>query len=209
VSGVIVVGAGPGLGMALARRFAAGGFRPALLSRRPPETAAADLEDAVLVAADVADPDALTRGIEAAVGQVGPVQALLFNPSVTLMGRPSQVDPAAAADALAVGAVGAITAAQAVLPHMRAQGRGTLLFTGGGTALKPWVDAVAIGLQKAALRNYALALAAELRSEPLRAGTITINGVIGSAGFEPDLIAQTFWEWHLDPAAPDEVVFDG
>jgi NAD(P)-dependent dehydrogenase (short-subunit alcohol dehydrogenase family) len=195
--------------MALARRFAAGVFRPALLSRRPPETAAADLEDAVLVAADVADPDALTRGIEAAVGQVGPVRALLFNPSVTLMGRPSQVDPAAAADALAVGAVGAITAAQAVLPHMRAQGRGTLLFTGGGTALKPWVDAVAIGLQKAALRNYALALAAELRSEPLRAGTITINGVIGSAGFEPDLIAQTFWEWHLDPAAPDEVVFDG
>ncbi len=209
MSGVIVVGAGPGLGMALARRFAAGGLRPALLSRQPSETAAAELDDPVLIAADAADPDALTRGIDAAAAQVGPVEALLFNPSVTLMGRPSEVDPAAVAAALAVGTVGAISAAQAVLPGMRERGRGTLLFTGGGTALQPWVDAVAIGLQKAALRNYALALAAELRGEPVRAGTVTITGMIGSAGFEPDRIADAFWAWHLNPAAADEVVFDG
>lgn len=201
----LVVGAGPGLGTALAERFAAGGFAVATVTRSGGAVPAGGLA----IGADAGDPPGLAAAADRAAAALGPVRVLLYNVSVPLPGQPSQVDPEAVAAALRAGVIGGIAAAQAVLPGMRAAGRGTLLFTGGGTAVKPWVAGAAIGLQKAALRNYALALAEELDGTGLRAGTVRIDGVIGSPGLEPATIADAFWAWHADPTAPVEVALTG
>ncbi len=199
---VVVVGAGPGMGLAIARRFAAEGFRPALISRDPARLDADDLDKqgAERFAADVAD-EASLRGAFAQVrGTLGDPSVLVFNPSAGLPGQPTEIAPADVIRGLQIGAVAAVTATQEVAPAMRAAGRGTLLFTGGGLGLKPWAPATALGMQKAALRNYVLALADEVGPLGLHAATVTIQGVVGaSPAFAPEALAEHYWTLHTQP----------
>ena len=52
---------------------------------------------------------------------------------------------------------------------------------------------------KAALRSLALSLAGELAPEGIHAATVTIRGFVQpGTPLAPDLIAQVFWEIHLE-----------
>jgi NAD(P)-dependent dehydrogenase (short-subunit alcohol dehydrogenase family) len=202
VDAVVVVGAGPGMGLAIARRFAAGGLRPVLIARDPAGVDAPDLDalGAVRLAADAADEKSLRTAFAQVRDLLGDPSVLVFNPSLGIPGLPSEVPPADVARGLALGAVAAVTAAQEVLPAMRAAGRGTLLFTGSGIGLKPWAPGAALGMQKAALRNYVLALADEVGPLGIHAATVTIKGVVGAGpAFEPAALAEHFWALHTQP----------
>ena len=198
----VVVGAGPGLGLALARRFAREGYALALLARAPERLDLADLPAASTHAVDLADRTALAAALADVRSRHGDPEVLLFNASATVMGLPSEVDPGAVAAALAVGVVAGVVCAQDVAPAMRAAGAGSLLFTGGGTALKPWAAGTAIGLQKSALRNYVLALHDEMAPLGVHAGMVTVHGMIApGTPYAPDLIAEAFWSLHTQPRA--------
>lgn len=135
---------------------------------------------------------------------------LLYNTVGYHPGPASTLPAATLAADLAVGVVGALAAAQAVLPAMRARGRGTLLFTGGGAAFGPSTQVATLAVQKAALRNLVLSLAEELEPEGLRVGTVTVAGWIqpGTA-FDPDRIADVYWAMHDRTRAEREIVFRG
>ena len=173
-----------------------------LVARDPAGIDAPDLDalGAVRLAADAADETSLREAFAQVRGQVGDPAVLVFNPSLGIPGLPSEVPPGDVARGLALGAVAAVTAAQEVLPAMRAAGRGTLLFTGSGVALKPWAPGAALGMQKAALRSYVFALADEVGPLGIHAATVTIRGVVGSApAFEPTALAEHFWTLHAQP----------
>jgi NAD(P)-dependent dehydrogenase (short-subunit alcohol dehydrogenase family) len=106
---------------------------------------------------------------------------------------------------LQVSVGGALAAVQAVLPAMRARGRGTLLLTGGGFAFEPMPPMASLGAGKAALRNLAFSLHADLAPAGIHAGTVTICGTVkpGTA-FDPDRIADSFWALHAQPAGSFE-----
>ena len=108
----VIVGIGPGLGTALARRFAAQDFAVTGLARDPSKMAATG--DVTLRAADAADPAAMS----AAITQGGPVDVLIYNAYRATMaqGGPSSLDPAAFIEDFRVNVAGALTAVQAVLP---------------------------------------------------------------------------------------------
>ena len=196
----VVVGAGPGLGLALAHRFASEGYALALLARSPERLDLAGLAGATTHAVDLADRPALVAALADVRARHADPEVLLFNASATVMGQPTEVAPDAVAAALAVGVVAGVVCAQELAPAMRTAGGGSLLFTGGGTALKPWAAGTAIGLQKAALRNYALALHDELTPLGVHAGTVTVHGMIAPATpYAPDLIAEAFWGLHTQP----------
>ena len=154
---VVVVGAGPGMGLAVARRFAAEGFARSSSPATPAGIDAPDLDD---LGAVRACRRRRRRGVSAGAfaqvrDRVGDPAVLVFNPSLGISGAAQPRSPRPRSRAgLAIGAVAAVTATQEVVPAMRAAGRGTLLFTGGGLALKPWAPMAALGMQKAALRNY-------------------------------------------------------
>jgi NAD(P)-dependent dehydrogenase (short-subunit alcohol dehydrogenase family) len=199
---VVVVGAGPGLGAAIARRFAREGFVPVLLARDPDRVTGEDLAHAVRLPTDAADPKTLAATFAQVRAAVGDPGVLVFNPSLSISGAPSEVEPDDVARGLALGAVAAVTSAHAVLPAMRAVGAGTLLFTGSGVALKPFAPMVALGMQKAALRSYVLALADEVGPLGIHAATVTIRGVLGSGpAFAPEAVAEHFWTLHAQPPA--------
>ncbi len=199
---VVVVGAGPGMGLAIARRFAAGGVRPVLVARDPGRLEAPDLDalGAVRLSADVTDTTSLRAAFAQVRRSVGDPAVMVFNPSLGVPGTPTEVAPEVISAGLALGAVAAVTASQEVVPAMRGAGRGTLLFTGSGVAVTPWVGGVSLSMQKAALRSYALALAEEVAPEGVHAATVTIQGIVGSSpGLAPEAIAEHFWSLHTQP----------
>jgi hypothetical protein len=90
--------------------------------------------------------------------------------------------------------IGGVLTAQLAVPAMRAAGRGTLLFTGGGfaDALPPTLATLSLG--KVALRAAATMLARQLRDDDIHAGSLTILGQIAAGTpFDPDSIADAYW----------------
>lgn len=127
---------------------------------------------------------------------------------------PSALAPAELAADFAVNVTGALVAAQAVLPGMRAAGAGSILLTGGGLALDPtgWLPAASLAVGKAGLRNLAASLHAELAPAGIHAGMVTIAGMVApGTAFDPDRIAEAFWGLHSDPAGAfrPELIFKG
>ncbi len=205
-----VIGFGPGVGAAVARRFAAGGFDVLGLARNPAKHAALVSDGITLAVADAADPASLAAALPAAT------QMLIFNAYAATMvdAGPSALTPEALMADLAVNVAGALAAARAVLPGMRQAGRGTILFTGGGLALDPtgWLPAASLAIGKAGLRSLAQTLHAELAPQNIHAGTVTIAGMVATgSAFDPDRIAEAFWDLHEDPAGAfrAEIIFKG
>jgi NAD(P)-dependent dehydrogenase (short-subunit alcohol dehydrogenase family) len=103
-------------------------------------------------------------------------------------------------DGLRLAAGSLLVAAQEVVPAMREIGRGTILVTGNAAAITGSTWSAALAAQKAAARNLALSLAAELGSAGIQVATVTIHGVLGTPGFEPRRIAQTYVDVASAPA---------
>jgi short-subunit dehydrogenase len=119
---LLLVGAGPGLGMAVARRFAVGGYRVTLVARstdglRDLAGSLAGTGAAVsTIAADVGDPDGLgARMRELYLGTGGP-GVIVYN---AVMGAPDRLLSSSAAHlqaAYSVDVIGAIVVAQVAAP---------------------------------------------------------------------------------------------
>lgn len=138
---IAIIGAGPGLGQATARRFGRDGFSVALISRTQANVDQLAAEDIAArgYAADVRNPEALCSALDAVAEDLGPIEVLQYSP-VPAKDFMKPVLETAAEDL--VGPVeqsvyGPVTAVQQVLPGMRELGRGTMLFINGSSAVAP------------------------------------------------------------------------
>jgi short-subunit dehydrogenase len=202
----IIVGAGPGVGQAVAQRFGREGFRLALVARRA--ATLTQLVDELRgqghaahgFSADAGDTASLHTALDLIRSQVGEPDVLVYNATAGAPGLPSRIDPDGLLADLRVSVVGALVAAQQVIPAMQARGQGTILFTGGGLALHPWPQAASLAIGKAGLRNLAYSLGAELEPAGIHVATVTIAGSVQSGThFDPDLIAEAYWQLHSQP----------
>jgi short-subunit dehydrogenase len=189
-----IIGAGPGIGAAVARRFARSGMRVALLARTPERIEGIDCRT---YQCDAERTSSIEDALGAVENDLGAVEVLVYNAAVAKRGSPLEVGAEQLVRELRVDVVGLLVAAQKVVPAMRATGRGTILVTGGGTALEPWPQMAALSAGKAAVRSLALSLHKELASEHIHAATVTIAGIVERGGkFDPDKIADVYWELH-------------
>ena len=209
MSHLLVLGAGPGISAATARRFGRGGAAVSLVARRrEPLTElagrlAADGIDAAGEAADVGDPAALTSAIERLTGRAGPVDVLLYNVSAGREVAAVELTPQQLTADLAVGVVGLQTAVRAVLPGMRGAGSGTVLVTGSGAADRPIASLPSLGVQKAGVRALAEVLALSLAPEGVHVATVTVRGLVGEGRqIEPDRVAEVYAELVAETAGP-------
>jgi NADP-dependent 3-hydroxy acid dehydrogenase YdfG len=211
VSHLLVVGAGPGISTATARRLGAEGYAVGLVARREgplAELGTALREDGVRAewaTAEAGDPTALTAAVDMLIGALGPVDVLLYNVSV---GREVAVPDLAPEDLLAdlaAGAVGLQTAVRAVLPGMRDRGSGTVLVTGGGSADRPITSMATLGVQKAGLRALAEVQARALAPKGIHVATVTIRGLVGEdRQIHPDRVAALYADLVAETAGPAE-----
>jgi NAD(P)-dependent dehydrogenase (short-subunit alcohol dehydrogenase family) len=200
----VVVGVGPGMGMALARRFSAAGpvalvVRDAASGQRYVDELAALGHVATAYLADIGDEASLRSAFGEIRDVLGDPDLVVFNASVGAGGTPASVATSDLREALEVGVLGAVVAFQEVVPAMLARGSGTYLLTGSGVALNPWPAGTAITLAKAAARAFVLAAARDLAGTGVHVATVTIDGVLGGPGFEPDTVAERFWELAHQP----------
>ena len=201
---VVVLGAGPGLGLAVARRFGREGFAVTLVARREPNLAAlaGELRDAGVrvdtVVADVADPHGFRTALEALAPRAPGV--VVYNAAVTARDDILTSDVDHLLTTHAVDVVGAVTAAQVFTPAMRRAGRGTFLATGGHPSVTPEPRFATLSLGKAGLRAAVALLHDELRADGVHVTGITIGGAITPGGaLDPDHIAETYWAVHAQP----------
>lgn len=203
---VVVIGAGPGIGLAVARRFGREGMKVALLSRRlaEMERAAEELSAAGITArgyaCDAERAHDITDALQSVAHDLGPATCLVYNVAVLKPGGPLEVGLEQLVRHFRVDVGGALVAVQRVVPHMKTAQRGTILLTGGGLALDPWPQMTALAIGKAGLRSLALSLHKELKAAGIHVATVTVDGLVEKGGkLDPDAIAGIFWELHQQP----------
>ncbi|MFF1257442.1 MULTISPECIES: SDR family NAD(P)-dependent oxidoreductase [unclassified Streptomyces] len=203
-----LVGAGPGLGLACARRFGASGHTVALLARRPNhlvplvDELGRDGIQARGYTADVLDPESLTTALRRAGEELGPVEILQFSPvpRADFMKPVLDTSPADLDDPVAFSIKGPLTCVNAVLPGMRALGRGTLLFVNGGSAVRPHPERAGTSIAFAGESAYAAMLHDALAGENIHAAQLIVPGAISpdSERSSPSALAERLYSLHTD-----------
>jgi len=208
---LLVVGAGPGIAAATARRLGRDGYAVGLIGRRQGALAqlGADLRQSVRhvewAGADAGDPRSLGVAVAALVEKLGPVDVLLYNVSIGREAAVPDLAPEELLADLAAGTVGLQTAVRAALPGMRERGSGTVLVTGGGSADRPIPSMASLGVQKAALRALAEVQARALAPEGIHVATVTVRGLVGEdRQIPPDRVAGLYAELVAETAGPRE-----
>jgi NADP-dependent 3-hydroxy acid dehydrogenase YdfG len=176
-----IVGAGTGLGAAVARRFGAEGFDVAVISRRQDrgDALAADLA-AAGYAASVRDPEALTGALDQAANDLGPIEVLQYSPVPQAEFMHAVLDTTVAdlTGAVEFSIYGPLTAVGHVLPGMRTLGRGTVLFVNGGSGARPNPKAAGTSIAFAGEGAYAAMLHTAVAEENIHVGQLIIPGGI-------------------------------
>jgi NAD(P)-dependent dehydrogenase (short-subunit alcohol dehydrogenase family) len=210
-----VLGAGPGLGAAVARRFAREGFAVALMARKEESVAGVREEiegnggAALYASADATDP----ASVEVAFGQVrdkiGDPEVFVYNAGAFQMGGVLEVDSRRFDECFKANCAGAFYAAQQVLPAMIESGRGTILFTGATASLRGSARFSALAVGKFGLRALAQSMAREFGPQGIHVAHVIIDGQINTPRMRemspdreyhtmlsPDAIAETYWQLH-------------
>jgi NAD(P)-dependent dehydrogenase (short-subunit alcohol dehydrogenase family) len=229
---IVVLGAGPGLGMSMARRFGREGFAVALVSRTDARHAAyraqlaADGVESRTYAADVTDPAQVRDVLSRIAADLGDIDTVYYGPAAVDVG--SGIVPLPDAGAAQVRAsfesavLPAVDVVAAALPRMLERGDGALFFGGGLSGVRPMPMLGTLAPAAAALRMYVLTLAAAVRDQGVYAATLTIGGSVergdihrtfhGQDGpvpgsLDPDEIAERAWRMYVSRDEA-EAVFD-
>lgn len=179
---LVVVGAGHGLGMSLAREFGRHGFRVALIARRREaldryvEQLKNEGTEAAGFAADIREERQVADAFSKIKKKFGRIDVLEFSPGPGFLKQATAKEATIeeALDHFKTQVLGAIASVRQVLPEMIERGEGALLFTTGGAACMPEAMLAPIGIAQAGLRNYVYCLNEELKPKGIYVGTISI-----------------------------------
>jgi NAD(P)-dependent dehydrogenase (short-subunit alcohol dehydrogenase family) len=176
----IIVGAGPGNGLAFGRRFAEAGYRVALLARTQErlQQLAAQVQGATAQVCDVTSGPSVQRAFAAAHGAVGDPDVLIYNAGAGTFGNVDAVTAEDMEAAWRTNALGCFLCAKEVLPGLRANKRGSIVIIGATASLKGGANFIAFAAAKAALRSVAQSLARQLGPEGIHVAHVVIDGVI-------------------------------
>jgi NAD(P)-dependent dehydrogenase (short-subunit alcohol dehydrogenase family) len=203
---LLLIGAGPGVGASVIRRFGREGFRSTLIARGGTlGQLAAELRSDGLgietVSVDIEDLDGYRAALEQIFRAPGAPGVVVYNAALPDPGEILDTSVERLRTAYDVDVIGAVVAAQVAIPVLRTAGAGTLLVTSGGFADHPVPALATLSMGKAALRSAATLVAAGVRENGIHAATITIAGsVVRGTAFDPDNIAELFWTAHADPS---------
>lgn len=172
----LVTGVGPGTGAAVARRFAAGGYRVAMLARDKERlnALAAEIPDSIAVPCDVTDAAAL----EAAITRIGAPKVVVHNAVGGAFGNFMDIDPAVLQRNFDINAMALLRLAQLTTPAMVSAGEGALIVTGNTSAQRGKAAFAGFAPTKAAQRILAESIARDLGPKGVHVAYLIIDAVI-------------------------------
>jgi len=193
---IAVFGAGPGLGQAVARRYAREGYAVTLVGRRPEplNRLAKDLTTAGatahIVTADLSDTAATPRLAEQIRATAGNLDAFYYAPTPgTGFVAAADLTPQHAESFMPLIFHTLLALVQEFLPHMLEQGDGAILTAQGGSTVHGLANMSGPSPAQAAQRNYLQALHAEVAEKGVYVGMLYIGAAIKNSGFHTELEA--------------------
>ncbi len=213
----VVTGVGPGNGLSLVRRFAAGGYRVAMLARSSEKLR--DYEREVPGArgypTDVGDGAAVQETFARIRADLGPTEVLLHNAGSGAFGPFDQVTLELLELSWRINTYGLLACTREILPDMLAAGHGAIVVTGATASWRGGAGTAAFASAKAAQRSLAQSMAKALGPRGVHVAYVIVDGVIDmpvTRGFlrdrpddfflKPDAIADTIYQVaHQDRSA--------
>lgn len=176
----VITGVGPGTGSALARRFAAGGYKVAMLARSADRLAAleAELPRSKAFVCDVADPGQIAAAMDAVERDLGTPSVLIHNAVGGAFGTFDALDPAVLERNFQINVMGLLHLARRLAPGMVAAGEGAIIVTGNTSALRGKAGFAHFAPTKAAQRILAEAMARDLGPKGVHVAYMIIDAVI-------------------------------
>ena len=215
----VVLGVGPGLGAAVAHRFAREGFVVGLMARSSEQLTQIQSEieqsggKALSVTVDATDAASVKAAFEQVRSQLGSPEVFVYNAGAFKMAGILELTPEQFEQNWKVNCFGAFLAVQQVLPAMIERGGGTILLTGATAAVRGSAKFAALAVGKFGLRALAQSLAREFGSQGIHVAHIIIDGMINTARvramasqreehtlLSPEAIAQTYWQLYQQDA---------
>jgi NAD(P)-dependent dehydrogenase (short-subunit alcohol dehydrogenase family) len=176
----VITGVGPGTGSALARRFAAGGYRVALLARTESRLRelAAELPDARAYPCDVADAAKVAATLARVASELGSASVLIHNAVGGAWGDFLEIEPTVLQHNFEINTMALLYLARGVAPAMLQAGEGTILVTGNTSAYRGRANFAGFAPTKAAQRVLAESLARSLGPKGIHVAYLAIDAVI-------------------------------
>jgi NAD(P)-dependent dehydrogenase (short-subunit alcohol dehydrogenase family) len=211
----VVVGAGPGLGWSLARRFAQAGMRVVACSRTPakiePLAKSAGL-DVRIEACDATKADEVERLFAKVELEMGTPKVAIFNAGAYERGGILEITGEAFERCWRVGCLGGFHVGQAAARRMVPAGEGTILYTGATASLRGSAGFANLAVPKFGLRALAQSMARELGPKGVHVAHVIVDGQIESEGrrellaargpsslLPPDAIAESYYQLYRQP----------
>jgi short-subunit dehydrogenase len=229
---VAVFGAGPGLGQAVARRYALEGYAVTLVARRPEplDRLAEDLTNAGatahVITADLSDVGATPRLAEQIRAKAGDPDAFYYAPTPnTGFVSAADLTPQLAQNYMPLIFYTMLGLVQEFLPHMLAQGDGAILTAQGGSTVHGLPNMSGPSPAQAAQRNYLQALHAEIAEKGVYVGMLYVGAAIRNSAFhtemeqakaagnpvwemptvDPEHLADLLWTMHATKGQPEAI----
>lgn len=205
----LITGVGEGTGAALARRFADGGYRVAMLARNAERLDALvrEIPDARAYRCDVSDLDALQATLEAVQADMGAPAVLVHNAVAATFGTFLDADPQDLERNFRVNTTALLYLARALAPAMIEAGHGSILVTGNTAAQRGVPDYAVFAPTKAAQRILSQSLARELGPQGVHVAYVAIDAVIDTPWTRDRVAADTPEEFFSHPRAIAAEVF--
>lgn len=209
---IMIIGAGPGIGQSVARRFGREGWSIVLTGRSRERLAvlaaelAADGIAVHAVPADATDPAALRAAIAEADRLTGGLGAVHFNAAVVRRQDLFSMTDTEVEQDLAINVAAGLHSIRAAVKWFGDRG-GTILVTGGGLAVTPHESYASLGVGKAALRNVVQALTQPLAERNIRIATATVATLVTPGSVEAGGVADAFWTLATDEHASWEAIY--
>ncbi|MCY1044963.1 SDR family oxidoreductase [Corallococcus sp. bb12-1] len=161
---VLITGCSSGYGLETARHFHAQGWNVVATMRTPREDVLPRSDRLRVVPLDVTKPESIAAALEAS----GPLDVLVNNAGIGLMGAFEATPMATVRDVFETNVFGVMAMTQAVLPQFRARRSGVIVNVTSSATLAPMPLVAVYTASKVAIEGFTASLAFELEAFNLR-----------------------------------------
>ncbi|MEM7542454.1 MAG: SDR family NAD(P)-dependent oxidoreductase [Pseudomonadota bacterium] len=204
----LISGVGPGTGTALAKRFAEGGYKIAMLARDASRLKQLESEigGARGYVCDVADEQTVDTVVAQVREDMGAPSILIHNAVRGTFGNFLEADPQDLATNFQINTMGFLYLARAVAPAMVEAGEGVILASGNTSALRGKPNFASFAPTKAAQRILAESMARELGPQGVHVAYVVIDAVI-DVPWTREAFSDKPDEYFIQPSAIAETTF--
>ncbi len=210
----VVIGVGPGLGLAIAKKFVAENFFTVIISRNKEQLSAlipqidAANKNVAAFAADVTNEEEVISLFNEIKNKFGHPEVVIYNAAAKF--ELKGINDISSEDFIRswkISCLGGLLVSQQVTPNMIKQSKGTIIFTGATAALRGSANMTAFAVGKFSQRALAQSMAKEFGPQGIHVVHVIIDGYIATpivlkhfpdkpldSFLNPKDIAETYWQ---------------